>query len=218
MVRSEVPCAQEFREDERLLRSGAPAVRVVTLSDVTVSYGVGVRSDVEYLARAQAMGVPVVRRTSGGTGVLHAPGDLAWSIVIPRTDPIVGRDFARGYARLGAGVIRFLHRLGVRAAWVAPPDLSSDYCVLSGRGQVLAVGDRALGGAAQHLSRSALLHQGMLPLTVDREAVARIFRIPAPVLASRITGLRELGVADDPTALATSLARELAADRAGLGD
>ncbi|MGI0130499.1 MAG: lipoate--protein ligase family protein [Thermoplasmata archaeon] len=206
---------EEFLEDERLLRVGEATVRVVTFADETVSYGIGVRPHARYLDLARSMGIPVVRRTSGGTGVLHAPGDLAWSVVLPRTDPRVGRDYVRGYGRLGAGVVRFLDRLGVSAAWVAPPNFSTEYCVLGGRGQVLSVGERVLGGAAQHLSRSALLHQGMLPLSVDRERVARLFRITARVLAERLTGLRELGVANDPVELARWLAGELADDLAG---
>jgi lipoate-protein ligase A len=205
-------CAEEFLEDERLLRAGEAAVRVSVLSDVAVSYGVGVRGDATYLARARAAGVAVARRTSGGTGVLHGPGDLAWSIVIPRSDPRVGRDYVRGYARLGAGVVRFLAARHVRAGWVSPPCLVPEYCVLSSRGQVLSVGTRVLGGAAQHLSRTALLHQGMIPLSVDRELVGRLFALPADAGVERLAGLRDLGVSAPPEELAQELAVELARD------
>ncbi len=130
-------------------------------------------------------------------------------MVVPREDPKVGRDFVRAYARLGDGVVRFLRSHHVSAEWTAPPNLSAGYCVLSGRGEVLAVGPRALGGAAQHLSRTALLHQGMIPLEVDRGRIAELFDLPAAMLSERLTGLRELGVRDPPAALAQELAREL---------
>lgn len=184
-------------------------MRVARLADVALSYGVGVRADVGYLVRARAAGVGVVRRSSGGSGVLHGPGDLAWSVVIPRNDPRVGRDFVHGYARLGAGVIRFLERLGIRAAWGPPPGISEEFCVLSSRGQVLSVGGRVLGGAAQHLSRTALLHQGMISRAVDRAQVSALFDLRPSVLAERVVGLEELGIATVPDALATRLAADL---------
>jgi lipoate-protein ligase A len=204
-----VRCEEEFLADEQVLRSGAPAVRVVTLADVALSVGVGVRGDAEYLARARAAGITVVRRTSGGTGVLHGTGDLAWSVVLPRTDPRVGSDYVHGYGRLGAGVLRFLDGLGLPAAWGPPPNLVPGFCVLSGRGQVLTVEGRILGGAAQHVTRSALLHQGMVALAVDRERIAELFEISHATLTERLTGLRELGVATAPDALAEKLAREI---------
>jgi lipoate-protein ligase A len=207
-------CPEEFAADERLLRRGEPAVRVSVLDGPAVSYGVGVREDADYLARARGDGVPVARRTSGGTGVLHAPGDLAWSLVIPRADPLVGRDFVRGYSRLGAGVVRFLARVGISATWEPAPGLTPDYCVLGPRGQVLSVGPHVLGGAAQHLSRTALLHQGMIPLTVDRERIARLFAIPDLGWTARLTGLRELGVTAPPRELADQLAAALVRDLA----
>ncbi|MGC2359957.1 MAG: hypothetical protein WA691_06605 [Thermoplasmata archaeon] len=217
-VPGELTCAEEFAADERLLRSGGPSVRVTVLSDIAVSYGVGVREDAPYLGRARRAGLPVVRRHSGGTGVLHAPGDLAWSVVLPREHRSVGRDFVRAYARLGMGAVRFLGRYGVAAEWVAPPNLSSDVCVLSARGRVLAAGPQILGGAAQHLTGSALLHQGMVHRSVDVGAVSQLFGISDPAVARRLVGLRELGISAPPSVLAEELATELRRGLSGTDD
>jgi lipoate-protein ligase A len=217
-VDDEVTCAEEFAADERALRLGGPSVRVAVLSEIAVSFGAGVREDAAYLSRARSSGLPVVRRNSGGTGVLHAPGDLAWSVVLPRKDPRVGRDFVRAYARLGAGAVVFLGRYGVTAEWVAPPNLSPDVCVLSGRGRVLAGGPRIFGGAAQHLSGSALLHQGMIHGSVDRALVSRLFDISDPAVTGRMVGLRELGVTAPPSLLAPELAAELRRRLSGTED
>ena len=195
-----------------MLRAGGPGVRVSVLSGHSLSVGVGVRGDAPYLGRARTAGLSVARRTSGGTGVVHAPGDLAWSVVLPRSHPNVGRDYVRGFARLGAGVVRFLHRQQLSSEWVPAPALDPDCCVLSGRGQVLTVGSRVLGGAAQHLSRTALLHQGMIPRTVDRELLAGVFAFPDPTVLSRLTSLEELGVHAPSPDLARQLAEELARD------
>ena len=133
----------------------------------------------------------------------------------PSRRPEGREDFARGYGRLGDGVVRFLRRHGVVGAWTAPPDLAPDYCVLSGRGQVLSVGSRVLGGAAQHLSRSALLHQGMIPRSVDRDLVTRLFQVSDPAVLDRLIGLQELGIDVPSTDLAHQLAAELARDLGG---
>jgi lipoate-protein ligase A len=211
-----ISCAEEFVEDARLLRAGAPEVRVAMLGDAALSYGVGVPPDAAYLAAARGVGLPVVRRTTGGTGVLHAPGDLAWTVVLPTEHPAAGRDYVRAYARLGAGAVRFLHDRGVEAAWVPPPGLSADFCFFSARGEVLAVGPRILGGAAQHLTREALLHQGVLPLHVDRRRIQAVFGLPAPTLADRLVGLREMGLRERPEVFAQELEAALA-DSVGLG-
>src|SRR5208282_5648586 len=124
----------------------------------TTWVGVGVPPDAAYLQRAAGARIPAVRRTTGGSGLLHAPGDLAWSIVLPRADPRVGKDYVHAYPRLGAGVVDFLSERGVAAKWVDPPGTDPDYCLLSARGSVLALEGKVLGGAAQHLAGGALLH------------------------------------------------------------
>jgi lipoate-protein ligase A len=210
-----VSCVEEFREDELLLRQGVPTVRVSVLSGLTVSYGVGVPDDAPYLLRARAAGVATVRRTSGGTGVVHAPGDLAWSVVLPRSDPRVGNDFVRAYARLGAGVVGFLRRHGVVGRWADSPGLTPDFCVLSDRGQVLSANSRILGGAAQHLSRAWLLHQGMIPLEVDRDLITRVFELTDREILDRLVGLTELGIQLPPVQVARQLASEFARELAG---
>jgi lipoate-protein ligase A len=202
-------CAENSDADERLLRSEGPAARVGVLSDASVSFGVGVHEDAPYLLRARAAGVPVVRRGSGGTGVLHGAGDLVWSVVLPRTDPRVGRNFVRAYDRLGAGAVQFLAERDVQAEWSPPPRLVPDYCVLSGRGKVLTARTKVLGGAAQHLSRSALLHQGMIPLDVDRDLVVRLFDITDTEIMGRLVGLRDLGIEGGRLELARELASAL---------
>lgn len=209
---SAIGCAEEFAADERLLRAGTLAVRVSVLDQRAVSYGVGVRTDAAYLRRAEADGTPTVRRTTGGTGVLHLAGDLAWSVVLPRGHPTVGRDFVRAYGRIGSGVVRWLERHGVESSWRPAPGLNPDYCVLSDRGEVLVARGRILGGAAQQLTSRALLHQGMVARSVDRERVVRLFAVGPPSVLDRLGGLDDLGVSIPSVDAARELAAELARD------
>lgn len=203
---------ENLRADAELARSSRPRGRVAVLTDRAVSVGVGVPASAGYLARAERLGLSVARRQSGGTAVVHAPGDLAWSLALPRGDPWVGRDFVRAYGRLGAGATRFLRERGFAAGWVASPGLSPDYCLLAASGEVLSVNGLVVGGAAQRATAGTLVHHGVLPLTVDRPLIGGLFGLPTPGPADRLGSLRELGLADAPEALARSLAAALAAE------
>jgi lipoate-protein ligase A len=203
--------------DEDRLRRGLPSVRVTPVTERSVSIGVATPSDAPFVRRAREAGWPVVRRRSGGSGVLHLPGDLVWSVVLPRADPRVGPDFVRAFGRFGAGAVRFLSGRGVTGRWGAAPGLAPEYCVLSARGEVLSVGDRVLGGAAQHATARALLHHGTIARRVDLDALARLFEIRDPDRLDRLTGLEELGMRASPADLADELASALESELGPLG-
>jgi lipoate-protein ligase A len=205
--------AEELRAHEELLRRGEPAARVGVVRGRALSFGVGVPADAPYLLKAREHGVATVARSTGGSGVLHLPGDLLWVLVLPREDPRVGRDFVQAYERLGRAAVAGLAALGARARWAPAPGLVQEYCTLSSRGKVLASGGRILGGAAQHATSSALLHHGFVSWTVDRPEVERLFGLPAEGPAQRLGGLEELGLEAGPSeageALSQALDREL---------
>lgn len=202
-----ISCAAEVSADEALLRQGEVAARVAVLNDRAISVGVGVPDRARFLVRGRGLGWPVVRRETGGTGLLHSPGDLAWTMVLPRSDPRVGRDYVRAYERLGRGVVRFLESEGISASWEPSPGLGDDYCLFGPRGSVLSTGRRVLGGAAQHLSARALLHHGIVPRTIDRGALVRVFGISEADARDRLTSLTELGLTSAPRTLARKLGR-----------
>jgi len=210
-----VSFADEVRLQEAMLRRGAPAVRVRVVRERVVSFGVGVSSEAPYLLRARTRGLPTVPRTTGGTGVLHLENDIVWAVVLPRSDPRVGRDFARAYGRLGRGVVAGLAALGIRASWVGAPGLVDDYCPLSARGEVLATEAKVLGAAAQHVTSSALLHQGCVSWEVDRAEVDHLFALPPQGPSTRLGGVADLGASGGPAALAEALARALSGEFRG---
>jgi lipoate-protein ligase A len=200
------------RGDEELLRKGLPAARVAVISTGALSVGVSQRDDSPNIERARRLGIPIVRRSTGGLGIWHAPGDLVWSLVLPRSDVRVGRDFSKAYARLGTGPVRFLDALGVQAAWRPPLGLHTECCLLSGRGSVLTVAGRALGGAAQHITRAALLHHGVLPYRLDPSRLQALFDLSPEVVVQSLTGLEEVAPGLTPTVLAERLHSVLASE------
>lgn len=191
--------------DETLLTEDGTVVRVAVLAERFVSFGVGIPPTAPFLARARAERVPTVPRRTGGTGLLHDPGDLAWAVALPRRDPRVGTAYTRAYDRLGAGVVRWLATRGIESRWEPAPGLAEEYCTLGSRGWVLASAGSILGGAAQHVVHDRLLHHGTISTTVDRPAIDRIFGLPEGGPSRRLAGVADLGL----RAASAVLAREL---------
>ncbi len=205
-----VPLAEFFQRELAALDRGRPQALIALVDEPrVVSVGVGVPEQCGYLARARDAGIAVLRRHTGGTGLLHVRGDIVWSLVLPRADLRAGRDFVRAYRRLGGPVTACLGAFGVTAAWAAPPAISDEYCTLGSRGEVLASGSAILGGAAQHATAGALLHHGTVSWTVDRPLTDRLFGWVSTSPSGRLHGLRELGVPLGPEALAARLEAEL---------
>lgn len=196
--------------EEGLLRRGQVDFRVTVLHRAALSVGVAMRIDPSLIDRANDRGLPVVARATGGTAVLLAPGDLLWSIVLPRGDPRAGPSLTAAYAHLGEPLVALLSRHRVRAAWEPAIGLSRVWCLLGDRGRVLRCGDRIVSGAAQHLTRVALLHHGTLPRRVDRALHRALFPGSEPAILDRLVGTEELGIRTEPNALRDELAREIA--------
>ena len=210
---SRLSLEESLRRDAELLARAEPATRVAVLDGPIVSVGVAVRPEAQVVERCRRLGVPVLRRTTGGRAVLHLAGDLVWSLVLPRTDPRVGVDYVHAYDRLGAAPVHFLSEVGLEGRWTQAIAISDDCCLLGPEGSPLVVGERAVGGAAQHRTRSALLHQGMIQARIDRELLERVFAGDSPTTLRRVAGLEELGVKLAPEDLAARLKATLAAWR-----
>lgn len=204
----ELSAVENARRDESLLRRGVAGGRTAVLQDRSLSLGVAQSPETPAALVAARFGIPVLRRSSGGTGLLHQPGDVVWSLVLPRDDPRVGRDFVASYVRFGAPVAEYLSSVGRPARWSGPFARSDQHCLLGARGEVLVSDGRAIGGAAQHLSAGALLHHGVVDVTVDRDLLRRLFDLDEPTVAL-LGSLRESGVIDSPRSLAEGVAGAL---------
>jgi lipoate-protein ligase A len=203
--------AENTESDRALLQAGERAGRVAVLSDRSLSLGVAQSLDTPSARRARERSWAVGQRSTGGTGVLHLPGDIAWAMVLPRDHPAVGRDFVRAYDRLGRGVVEALAPMGAAVSWGPPIHFSADFCLLGPRGRVLSREGRVLGGAAQHATGAALLHHGVVALRVDRTALRELFELSDAAL-DHVTCLRELGVPLPAEEIAQAIAARLLPD------
>ena len=99
---------------ERLLAAvgteGIPALRWYVTPQPALVLGVGQPLDDFDAAACQRAGLPIVRRSSGGTAVLADDGLLNLDIALPAAHRLGHRDVVRAYAWLGTALARALRR------------------------------------------------------------------------------------------------------------
>ena len=161
----------------RLYRWERPTVTIGRFQKVT-------DVDTEY---CESHGIEVVRRFTGGRGVLH-DDEVTYSIVAGLSDG-VPRGVAASYRVLCAGLAEAYRALGVDAALTAGSrgDRGSAACYLHATAADLSVGARKLSGSAQVWSGSTVLQHGSFTISrqISREASA--FRL-TPTAAEELAG------------------------------
>lgn len=173
--------------EEVLLRTCGDDVFMLWQNDRTVVIGRNQNAWAEVdIPYAEAQGIPVVRRLSGGGAVYHDLGNVNFTfITAPDGERCVD------FSRFTAPVIRALAGLGVDAA-------------LDGRNDILAGGAKISGNAQCTYRRPdgtvRLLHHGTLLLNTDMAPLAAVLR-PRPEklrakgvasVRSRVTNLSSL--------------------------
>jgi len=189
--------ATNMAVDEAILRAVAagrvpPTLRLYAWEPACLSLGrAQPLADVD-LRALRAAGFDLVRRPTGGKGILHVD-ELTYSVVAPEAEPRVAGGIVESYRCLSAGLMRGLERLGV-AGIVADQRITSLLVEGAGGGREnrrlegpvcfevvsdyeIAFGGRKLVGSAQMRTRSVVLQHGALPLCGD---IARI----CPLLAA----------------------------------
>jgi lipoate-protein ligase A len=154
------------------------------------------------LVAAEADGLPVLRRFSGGGAVYHDRRNLNYSFLLPR--PLLGRlaggstDVSRYIDFFRDVVIRALERGGGGLTATGISDIS--------------LGGRKISGNAQRIAAELVLHHGTVLLECPLEAIERYLPVPPnrPGLAHRdfVTGLRDEGRREDMATIKEWIAAE----------
>jgi len=209
-----IDAAGQMAADEALLDAVAagapPALRLYRWTRPALSLG-RFQPDADVDADACArLGVEVVRRPTGGQGLLHG-GDLTYAVAMPiPPGPDGGVDAV--YRRLAGGLIAGLAALGVPAVVARHDGPAGPVCFAGQQGADLRVGDRKLCGSAQVRRHGAVLQHGsilLVRLAIDETDVL-VARPGAPRLtrtrlrASTVT-LAELRAPTDTRAVAHAL-------------
>ncbi len=125
--------------------------------------------------RIEQLGIPIVRRMTGGRAVLHAD-ELTYSIVIPETSEGLPKTVIESYRMLTEGVRKGYHHLGIPVEFSVPMTEQekeelrkpkSAVCFDAASYYELAVGKRKVAGSAQVRHQGVVLQHGSVPLSVD---------------------------------------------------
>ncbi len=124
-------------------------------------------------------GIAVLRRLTGGTGVIHN-GDLGVGLALPMHHP-----WAKGivglYGRFLDVLGPTLHSLGAEVSRLAEPAhasrVRSPVCFLDQLSDTLVVDGKKVVGCAQSRRGGAVLIHAAIPLGLDVELYARVFGV-----------------------------------------
>ncbi len=151
-------------------RIGRNTLRVYRFSEGTVTIGRFQRAaEAVNLGEAARLGIPVIRRVTGGGAVYHDPrGEVTYSVVIPERE--LPSSVLDSYRTLCSGVVRAAEILGAEASFSPIND-------------VIACGRKVSGSAQARLSGAVLQH-GTLMYASDLDLLAALLRPPREKLAA----------------------------------
>jgi lipoate-protein ligase A len=203
------PGADNMALDEALLEraraTGEAVARVYTWTRPTLSLGRNQTAAGCYdLALAEALGVDVVRRPTGGRAVLHHR-ELTYAVAAPTGDGSL-RD---AYERVTALLLAALRGLGVPVAQAEPtgraPAPTLAPCFELPTRDELVLDGRKLVGSAQWRDEGAFVQHGSILVDDDQGLIARLSLRPLPPVPPPATLRQALGRAPEPAELARAL-------------
>lgn len=160
-----------------------PTLRFYRWQNPWVSLGSGQVSRDLDRSKVEASGWQIVRRSSGGTAVLH-DGQLGYSLVLPANHRIWDGDLVASYERLADPLQQSLARLGAKTEQAtvaqrtelkaATPMLAERVCFAAlGPHELVAKGRKVVGNS-QIRRRFASSQHGVIQVTGGQEALSGV--------------------------------------------
>ncbi len=201
--------------DRHCCGESPPTLRLYAWGSPTVSLGRFQRVEQVDLDVCRRRGIGVVRRPTGGRGVLH-DDELTYSVVAGVADG-VPRGVAASYRYLGEALTAALGAIGVPAAITDRQRGMNDTgaCYLHATKADLSLGRAKLSGGAQVWRGESVLQHGSLVISRDVSVEAEVFRLDAAhrqaLDADAMTLTRALGSAPSIEDLIEALTAAFAA-------
>ena len=214
------PEAMAFDEvaAETVAAGGPATVRLYRWTPSTVSLGYGNDASIVDWAHCDRADIDVTRRQTGGGAIYHDGfGDVAYSIIAPKT--AFSGDVTECYRQLLAPVVAAFEAIGATVGFADAdaPAIWEPICYLRALDpahDLVAPDGRKIAGNAQYRTREAIVQHGSLTFESDPDRHLAPFVDPPfgpEAFADRVCGLSEVpGVDLDRSAFVDRLATELA--------
>ncbi len=173
--------------DEALLRgrlagSAPPTLRFFGWRPPTISLGYGQPLDHRIdMAGAEALGIGLVRRPTGGSAILHEGPELelTYSVVAKVGDFDGASDLLETYRWIGAALAAGINRLGAPVEMVpvrpSDPTAMPTFCFARTGSYELEIDGLKVVGSAQRRQGSGFLQHGAVMLGAEPDRLRRVF-------------------------------------------
>lgn len=150
---------------------------------LTVGYSQNAGRDVDQ-ARCRDLGIPLVRRPTGGRAILHHM-ELTYSVVAPVHHPRFPPNLRGTYCVIAEALLFCLKNMGLNSVAISkgvPPGLGSrsPSCFSSLNHSEISVDGRKLIGSAQHRTQRAFLQHGSVVIDCDRRLLNSLLLFKSP--------------------------------------
>jgi len=158
------------------------------------------------------MGVPIVRRITGGGAIFHAD-ELTYSIVCTQEQISPAASVKDSFRVLTGFLVEFYRSLGLDARYAVDSSGSEEglgvrtpFCFAGRESFDILINGRKIGGNAQRRNRNIIFQHGSIPVVNRSRDGLRYMRDRSASYAEHTTSLFECGVTDDPATLNGMLA------------
>ncbi|UXR79307.1 MULTISPECIES: biotin/lipoate A/B protein ligase family protein [unclassified Staphylococcus] len=161
-----------------------PVVRFYTWSPPTLSIGYFQRLEKEIdINKVQEKGYGLVRRQTGGRGVLHDK-ELTYSVIVPESHPDMPKTVTEAYRVISTGLLEGFKLLGFDAYFSIPRSKEereklkqprSSVCFDAPSWYELVVEGKKIAGSAQTRQKGVILQHGSILQDVDIDDLFDMF-------------------------------------------
>ncbi|MCU7556825.1 biotin/lipoate A/B protein ligase family protein [Macrococcus capreoli] len=186
--------------DEALLNFVAegqlpPVIRFYGWNPATLSIGYFQKLKKEIdIEKVKAEGYGLVRRATGGRGVLHDK-ELTYSVIVPESHPAMPQTVTEAYRVISEGLLEGFKALGFDAYFAIPKteeqraklkDPRSSVCFDAPSWYELVVEGRKIAGSAQTRQKGVILQHGSILQSIDVDALFDLFIYGNPRLKEKM--------------------------------
>ncbi|AQQ52395.1 lipoate--protein ligase family protein [Planococcus lenghuensis] len=129
---------------------------------------------------AERLGIPLVRRQTGGKAVLHDQ-ELTYSVLVSEAHPAMPKTVKDAYLVLSQGLLEGYKKLGIRTEFAIPESTSasgSAVCFEEPSWYELTVDGKKAAGSAQTRKKGVILQHGSIPLALNEDKLFDLFIYP----------------------------------------